>query len=157
GADRNASFMAAEREARSAAAAERAVFDRRSEAKLPNYVAICCGKQSLAFPATMAAVVAAGASFDELAYVHDLFLGVMLGVATRKEVMERSERWVAALTGERERTTVINELLELAIEAFERAAESARMLGAHELGRWAQQQAGQLRTSLRERRHASAA
>src|SRR5690606_36116701 len=92
GADRSSSFMTAEREARSAAADEREVFERRREADLPSYVAICCGKQSLAFPATMAAMVASGAELDELGQVHDLILGVTLGIATRSEVNERSER-----------------------------------------------------------------
>lgn len=174
GADRHSSFMAAEREARSAAAAERAVFAGRSEAALPSYVAICCGKHSLAFPATMAAVVAVGTQPDELANVHDLILGIMLGVATRRELLERSERaraersWVVALTGERERAEVIGELFELAIDAFERASASAGALGSSELGHWAHQQAEQLRTQaesevrsgrarLRGRKQASAA
>lgn len=161
GADRNASFMAAERETRSATAAERAVFERRSEAKLPNYVAICCGKHSLAFPATMAAVVAAGADLDELGHVHEVILGVMLGVAARGELLERSERaranrsWVVALTVDRERAEVVGEMVDLAAGAFTRAAASARALGADELARWAQQQADQLRTQLRDRRHAA--
>ncbi|HVI03792.1 MAG TPA: hypothetical protein VM869_34100 [Enhygromyxa sp.] len=161
GADRNASFMAAERETRSATAAERAVFERRSEAKLPNYVAICCGKHSLAFPATMAAVVAAGADLDELGHVHEVILGVMLGVAARGELLERSERaranrsWVVALTVDRERAEVVGEMVDLAAGAFTRAAVSARALGADELARWAQQQADQLRTQLRDRRHAA--
>ena len=161
GADRNASFMAAERETRSATAAERAVFERRSEAKLPNYVAICCGKHSLAFPATMAAVVAAGADLDELGHVHEVILGVMLGVAARGELLERSERaranrsWVVALTVDRERAEVVGEMVDLAAGAFTRAAASARVLGADELARWAQQQADQLRTQLRDRRHAA--
>jgi hypothetical protein len=163
GADRHASFMAAEREFRSAAAAERAVFERRSEAKLPNFVAICCGKHSLAFPATMAAVVAAGAELDELGHVHEVILGVMLGVAARDEVLDRSERarmnrsWVVALAGERERTEVVAELLELSADAFEHAAASALALEAHELARWAQQQAEQVRAQLRDRRQATAA
>jgi hypothetical protein len=163
GADRNASFMAAEREARSAAAAERAVFEGRSEAKLPSYVAICCGKHSLAFPATMAAVVAAGTQLEELGHVHEVILGVMLGDAARRELVERSERaragrsWVVLLTGERERTEVLGELVELAANAFERAAASAHALEAHELAGWAQQQADQTRAQLRDRRHATAA
>jgi hypothetical protein len=163
GADRNASFMAAEREARSAAAAERAVFDRRSEAKLPNYVAICCGKHSVAFPATMAAVVAAGADVDELGHVHEVILGVMLGVAARREVAERSERaranrsWVVALSVERERNEVLADLVELAAAAFERAAASALALEAPGLAGWAEQQVEVTRAQLRARRHATAA
>jgi hypothetical protein len=163
GADRNTSFMAAEREARSATAAERDVFDRRSEAKLPSFVAICCGKHSLAFPATMAAVVAAGAELDELGHVHEVILGVMLGVAARSEVAERSERaranrsWVVALGVERERSEVLGELVELAAAAFERAAASALALAALGLAGWAQQQAELIRTQLRDRRHATAA
>jgi hypothetical protein len=161
GADRSSSFMTAEREARSAAADERDVFDRRREADLPSYVAICCGKQSLAFPATVAAMVASGAELEELGHVHDLILGVTLGVATRSEVIGRSERegrsWVVALAGERDRIEVIGDLLGLAADAFERAAAAARALGADELAHWARQQAEQLRTQLRERRRASAA
>lgn len=161
GADRNASYMTAEREARSAAAAEQAVFDRRSEAKLPNYVTICCAKYSLAFPATMAAIVAADSDVEELGHVHELILGVSLGVATRDELRRertRGERsWVAALSAIRLRTEVLIELSQLAVDAFERAASSARALAADELAHWAQQQAEQMRVLLREHRQASAA
>jgi hypothetical protein len=151
GADRSTSFMGAEREARNAAASERDVFEGRSEAELPSYVAICCGKHSLAFPATMAAVVAAGAELEELAHVHDLILGVMLGVAARREVTERRERaragrsWIVALTGEGDAAEVIGQLFELAGSSFERAATAAAVLGIGELGSWAQWQAEQVR------------
>jgi hypothetical protein len=152
GADRNTSFMAAEREARSAAAAERDVFERRSAASLPSYVAICCGKHSLAFPATMAAVVAAGAQFEELGHVHDVILGVMLGVAATREVSERarSERsWVVALAGERDLAEAAAELLDLAAISFERAAASAEALELAELVRWAQMHAARAREQAR--------
>jgi hypothetical protein len=151
GADRNTSFTTAEREARNAAAEERDVFESRSGAELPSFVAICCGKHSLAFPATMAAVVAGGAELEELAHVHDLILGVMLGVAARREVTERRERartgrsWIAAMAGEGDPAEVIGQLFELAATSFERAVTSATALGASELVSWAQWQAEQVR------------
>ncbi|MFO7565975.1 MAG: hypothetical protein R6X02_25250 [Enhygromyxa sp.] len=164
GADRNSSFMTAERETRGAAATEREIFAGRSEAELPSYVAICCAKQSLAFPATMAAAVASGAEVDELAHVHDVILGVTLGVAARSEVIGRSEReragrsWVAALSRTRERSEAVGELLGVASEAFEHAAAAAEALGSDELAHWARQQIEHIRVlMLRERERASAA
>jgi hypothetical protein len=163
GADRNSSFVTAEREARSASARELSIFAGQSEADIPKFVAICCGKQSLAFPATMAAVAAAGAELDEIGHVHDVILGVTLGLATRSEVVNRSEledtgrSWVVALSRQRERSEVISELLDVAAGAFEKAAAAASALGAEELLGWAHQQAEQLRAQLRERGRASAA
>lgn len=160
GADRKSSLTTAERETRSAAAEEREIFAGRSEAELPRYVAICCGKHSLAFPATNAALVAAGAGLDELERVHDVILGVTLGLAARSEVLERSEReqagrsWVVALSSELGQARAEGELLELALDAFERAARAAKTLGADELSRWARLQAEQARS---QRGRASAA
>jgi hypothetical protein len=151
GADRNLNFSMPEREVRSALADERDVFAGRAPATLASYLAISTAKQSLAFPATLAAVSIAGFDCEVLARVHDVVLGTMLGVQIRTDVeawleSPRGNSWVTALSGSEVQAEVIQQMLDLSRDAFNRAAEAARDLGATSLMRWARMEA----TALRE-------
>jgi hypothetical protein len=153
GADRNLNFSLPEREVRSAQADEREVFSGRAPATLAAYLTISTAKQSLAFPATLAAVSAAAMDLDckVLGGVHDVVLGSMLGVQIRSDVeawleAPRSRSWVTALSGGQSvQIDVIQQMLDLSRNAFNKAADSARELGATSLMRWARLEANAIR------------
>lgn len=155
GADRNLNFSLPEREVRSALAEEREVFAGRAPANLAAYLAISTAKQSLAFPATLAAVSVSVAAEDldcqVLTGVYDVVLGSMLGVQIRSDVeawleAPRSSSWVTALSGDRSvQIEVIQQMLDLSRDAFNKAADAARELGATSLMRWARLEANAIR------------
>lgn len=151
GADRNLNFSLPEREVRSALADERDVFAGRAPATIATYLAISTAKQSLAFPATLAAVSIAGFDCEVLSRVYDVVLGSMLGVQIRTDVeawleAPRSNSWVTALSGGRQaQAEVIEQMLGLAHDAFTKAADAARDLGATTMMRWARMEASALR------------
>jgi hypothetical protein len=155
GADRNLNFSLPEREVRSALADEREVFAGRAPASIAAYLAISTAKQSLAFPATLAAVSAAVATADldcdVLTGVYDVVLGSMLGVQIRSDVeawleAPRASSWVTALSGgESVQIEVIQQMLDLSRDAFNKAADGARDLGATSLMRWARLEANAIR------------
>jgi hypothetical protein len=151
GADRNLNFSLPEREVRSALADERDVFAGRAPATLATYLAISTAKQSLAFPATLAAVSTASFDCEVFSQVYDVVLGSMLGVQIRSDVeawleAPRSNSWVTALSGgRRAQLEVIDQMLELSRDAFNKAADAARSLGASSMMRWARMEASALR------------
>jgi hypothetical protein len=153
GADRLLNFSMPEREVRSALADERAVFANRLPASLANYLTISTAKQSLAFPATLAAVSVAVSDMDckVATGVYDIVLGSMLGVQIRSDVeawleAPRRNSWVTALSGGRApQIEVIQQMLDLSRDAFNKAADAARDLGATSLMRWARMEANAIR------------
>jgi hypothetical protein len=153
GADRNLNFSLPEREVRSALADEREVFAGRVPATLAAYLTISTAKQSLAFPATLAAVSATVVELDcdVMSGVYDVVLGSMLGVQIRSDVeawleAPRSRSWVVALSGGRSvQIEVIQQMLDLSRDAFNKAADAARGLGATSLMRWARLEANAIR------------
>jgi hypothetical protein len=153
GADRNLNFSLPEREVRSALAEEREVFAGRVPASIAAYLAISTAKQSLAFPATLAAVSIAVADVDckVSTGVYDVVLGSMLGVQIRSDVeawleAPRASSWVTALSGGQPvQIEVIQQMLDLSRDAFSKAADAARELGATALMRWARLEANAIR------------
>jgi hypothetical protein len=155
GADRNLNFSLPEREVRSALADEREVLAGRVPATLAAYLTISTAKQSLAFPATLAAVSVSVAAKDldckVLSGVYDVVLGSMLGVQIRSDVeawleAPRSSSWVTALSGGRTaQIEVLQQMLDLSRDAFNKAADAARELGATSLMRWARLEANAIR------------
>jgi hypothetical protein len=155
GADRNLNFSLPEREVRSALADERKVLAGHAPATLAAYLTISTAKQSLAFPATLAAVSVAVAAADldcqVLSGVYDVVLGSMLGVQIRSDVeawleAPRSSSWVTALSGgQSAQIEVIQQMLDLSRDAFSKAADAARELGATSLMRWARLEANAIR------------
>jgi hypothetical protein len=154
GADRNLNFSLPEREVRSALAEEREVFAGRAPASLAAYLAISTAKQSLAFPATLAGVsvaVVSGLDCNVATGVYDLVLGSMLGVQIRSDVeawleAPHGNSWVTALSGGRSvQIEVIQQMLDLSRDAFNKAADAARELGATSLMRWARMEANAIR------------
>jgi hypothetical protein len=153
GADRNLNFSLPEREVRSALADEREVLAGHAPASLAAYLTISTAKQSLAFPATLAAVSIAAAQLDckVLSGVYDVVLGSMLGVQIRSDVeawleAPRSRSWVTALScGAVVQVEVIQQMLDLSRDAFNKAADAARDLGATSLMRWARLEANAIR------------
>jgi hypothetical protein len=131
------------------------VLAGRVPANLAAYLTISTAKQSLAFPATLAAVSVAVAAADldckVLSGVYDVVLGSMLGVQIRSDVeawleAPRSSSWVTALSGGRSaQIEVIQQMLDLARDAFNKAADAARELGATSLMRWARLEANAIR------------
>lgn len=152
GADRNLNFSTPEREVRSALAEEREVFAGRTPAAIATYLAISTAKQSLAFPATLAAVSISGFDCEVVSQVYDVVLGAMLGVQIRSDVeawleSPRGNSWVIALSGgDRAQAEVVQQMLELSRDAFVRAGDAAARLGATSMMRWARMEA----TALRE-------
>jgi hypothetical protein len=157
GADRNLNFSLPEREVRSALAEEREVLAGRAPASLAAYLAISTAKQSLAFPATLAGVSVAVTGLDckVVAGVYDLVLGSMLGVQIRSDVeawleATHGNSWVSALSGARgPQIEVIHQMLDLSRDAFNKAADAARELGATSLMRWARMEANAIRELAR--------
>ena len=151
GADRNLNFSMPEREVRAALADERDVFAGRAPANLATYLAISTAKQSLAFPATLAAVSIRGFDCEVQSQVYDVVLGSMLGVQIRTDVeawlgSPRGNSWVSALSGGgRAQAEVIHQMLDLSRDAFGKAADAARELGASSMMRWARMEANALR------------
>lgn len=155
GADRNLNFSLPEREVRSALAEEREVLAGRAPASVAAYLAVSTAKQSLAFPATLAAVSVSVAATDldckVLTEVYDVVLGSMLGVQIRTDVeawleAPRSSSWVTALSGGRSvQIEVVQQMLDLSRDAFNKAADGARELGATSLMRWARLEANAIR------------
>jgi hypothetical protein len=157
GADRLLNFSTPEREVRSALADERAVFAGRQPASIAEYLTISTAKQSLAFPATLAAVSIAISDMDcKIATgVYDVVLGTMLGVQIRSDVeawlaAPRGNSWVVALSGgEAAQLEVVQQMLDLSRDAFSKAADAARELGAASLMRWARMEASSIRELAR--------
>lgn len=152
GADRNLNFSLPEREVRSALADEREVFDGHVPAQLAAYLTISTAKQSLAFPATLAAVsiTTTDLGCKVLSEVYDVVLGSMLGVQIRSDVeawleAPRASSWVTALSGGSVQIEVIEQMLDLSRDAFNKAADAARELGATSLMRWARLEANAIR------------
>jgi hypothetical protein len=152
GADRLLNFSVPEREVRAALADERSVFAGRLPATIADYLTISTAKQSLAFPATLAAVSVSVSDMDckVATGVYDVVLGSMLGVQIRSDVeawleSPRRNSWVNALSGGRATIDVIQQMLDLSRDAFNKAADAARELGATSLMRWARMEANSIR------------
>jgi hypothetical protein len=150
GAGMNISYSLPMREVRAALAREHDVLAGRELADFATYLTISSAKQSLAFPAIMAAVSLSGATACALTDVHDVVLGVMLGLQIRADVQAwldapRSRSWINALAHEHEPLAVIEQLLDLACDAFNKAADAARGLEAGPMLLWARTQANAIR------------
>ena len=152
----------AEREARDAQARERAMFGGARPVGMDDYVAVTVAKHSPAFAAVLAAAAAADFGVHELGHLHELVLGVNLGLAARDEVRDWFERaqygrsWAALLaTCERSCAEVIRSLLELAASSFAKAGAAGQALGAVEFADWAQRQAQLIEVLLGRREQAS--
>ncbi|MCB9706104.1 MAG: hypothetical protein H6711_29885 [Myxococcales bacterium] len=153
-------YAAAEALRREALADEELALAGREAATRGRYRMIALKKESLAFPAPLAAAAAAGWSAADRARVDAVVGGVALGIALRRDAAEwaedhlRGASWavallaeaigprirradVASLTSYLHAAGVIVELLKMASRALTSAAEAARDLGARELASWA--------------------
>jgi hypothetical protein len=165
GGDRKLSFTLPEREVRTALAREREILTGEASATLADYLTLSTAKQNLAFPAIFAAGTVLDLTLEEVAAVHELILGIMLGIQIRDDVErwleedDKDSTWVAALSSGRcSPLELVTELLRLSRDAFERGAGAASELGVEVLRCWASSEAeaiGELER-LTERRLAPA-
>lgn len=151
GADRNLNFSLPEREVRAALADERAVFEGHTVAGMADYLTISTAKQGLALLAVSAAAAASNLDIDTLGHIHELSLGVLLGLQVCHDIEhwldepEHTDGWIAALSRQAPVLEVVEHTCEFGRTCFLRAADAARVLGANSLMVWAQAQAHAIR------------
>lgn len=157
-----ASFAWGERVTMESVDEERAVFVRGEAATMDRYRSVSWKKQGLAFPASMAAVAAAGWSADEQKLVERLVVGAALGLQYRDDVVdwmddfELAASWPVALLQHLPQGATVDDieaqlhaegglvkLLEMSSDAFHDAGMAAEALGVAALATWAYGQAEQ--------------
>ena len=148
----------AQREARDALARERRVFEGLVGARMDDFVASSVGKASPLFPAMLACGAASKLDVLELGHIHEIIVGLSLGIAARDEVRDWFERaqfgrsWAASMVEEgRERHEVFVSLVNLAVDSLVRAAAAAHALDAVRVASWALAQAEGLQRLLGRR------
>ncbi|HMY14806.1 MAG TPA: hypothetical protein PKA58_00690 [Polyangium sp.] len=149
-------FSWGERVTQESVAEERAVFVRGESATMERYRAVSWKKQGLAFPASLAAVAAAGWNETEQKLVERLVAGAALGLQYRDDVVdwmddfEVDASWPVAMLQDAPQEATVEEieerlhiegglvrLLEMSSDAFHDAGCAAEALGVAALASWA--------------------
>ena len=124
-------------------------------ADIGDFVAVNAAKASPTFPALLAGASAAGYGLHELGHLHELIVGLALGIAARDEICNWLERaqlgrsWLAAVRASgRSLDESITAMLDLAAASFNHAVRAAHSLGAATLADWTRNQAEQIEVLL---------